>query len=72
MLETEALAERRSELMSQAETRKLSVAEVEELKTVLIKEAQHDFATSKIGFLTFFLLGLLIKNLPWELVINRG
>ena len=68
MLETAALTERRSELISQAKTRKLSVAEIEELKTVLIKEARHDFATGEIGFLAFFLLGLLIKNLPWELV----
>ncbi len=63
MLETDI--ERRAELMSQAKTGKLSVAEVDELKSILEKELRHDIATGKIGVLAFIILLAFIRNLEW-------
>ncbi|GAJ05186.1 unnamed protein product [marine sediment metagenome] len=63
MLETSI--ERRAELVSQAKTGKLSVAEVDELKSLLEKELRHDIAAGKIGVLAFIMLLALIRNLEW-------
>ena len=62
MLETDI--ERRAELISQAKTRKLSVAEVDELKSILEKELRHDVAAGKIGALAFIILLAFFRNLP--------
>ena len=65
MLENTNLVERRTELISQAKSRKLSVVEVEELKILLEREASHSFATGEIGWLAFVILEAIIKNLPY-------
>lgn len=57
------LVERRSELVSQAKTRKLSMTEAQELKTILKKELRHDFAAGKIGVLAFLILVTIIDKL---------
>lgn len=59
------MLERRLELISQAKTRKLSVTEAEELKTILEKEARHSFTTGEIGVLAFVILLAIIRNLPY-------
>ena len=59
-----AMIERRSELISKAKTRKLSAAEIDELKTIWQKELRHDFAAGKIGGLAFIILWLFIRELP--------
>ena len=61
---TTAMIERRSEMISKAKTRKLSAAEIDDLKTILQKELQHDFAAGKIGGLAFIILLHFIRNLP--------
>lgn len=61
----EASIERRAELISQAKTQKLSVAEVDELKSILEKELRHDVAAGKIGALAFIILLTFIRNLQW-------
>ena len=63
MLETDI--ERRAELISQAKARKLSVAELDELKSLLEKELRHDWASGKIGVLAFIALLAVIRNLPF-------
>lgn len=64
MLETTAMIERRLELLSQAKTRKLSVAESDELKAILQEELRQDFAAGKFGVLAFTMLSIVINNLP--------
>jgi len=57
------LVERRLELVSQAKSRKLSMTEAQELKTILEKEAGHSFAIGEIGVLAFLLLVAIIDKL---------
>lgn len=63
---TTAMIERRSELITQVKVRKLSVAEAEELKTILEKELWHSFATGEIGVLALAVLLTFIKS--WGVV----
>ncbi len=60
----EASIERRAELISQAKVGKLSVAEIEELKSLLENELRHDLAAGKIGLFAFIILLAFIRNLP--------
>ncbi len=64
MIKNTALVERRVVLISQAKTGKLSVAEVDELKSILEEELRHDLAAGKIGVLAFIILLAFIRNLP--------
>jgi len=57
------LVERRLKLISLGKTRKLSVAESNELKTILLEELRHDFDAGKIGFIAFLILVAIIENL---------
>jgi len=59
-----ALIKRRLELLSQGKSRKLSMAEAQELKTILQKELRQDFAVGKFGVLAFLILEVIIDKLP--------
>ena len=55
---------RRSELISQSQSRNLSRDEVEELEAILTREARYSYASGEIGLTAFVLIHVFIRSLP--------
>ena len=62
---TELAVKRRQELISQSETRCLTVGEVDELQGILYSELGQDYRSGKVGFLAYLALHAIISYLGY-------